>query len=186
MPAATVAGVYAQALLQLAEERGKRTAVVESCREAADGLGIASISQLDDPRLGKAKAKAALKAAFAGKLEAEVVDLLLLLIDRNRLADAPAILREAVRLAEIDVGLLHVYAATAHPITADGLQSLSQRLRKTIGAGVVVHPSTDPQLIAGMTLRFGDTMIDASVRRQLGEMKQAILNAPLSPALWTE
>src|SRR5580704_10218256 len=100
MGAATVAGVYAEALLALSDERGKRTAVVESCRALIDALDAQAIAQLDDPRLGKARALEALKAALAGKLEAEVLDLLLLLVERNRLADAPLIMGEAVRIAE--------------------------------------------------------------------------------------
>lgn len=185
MTAATVAGVYAQALLELADERGKRTGVVESCREAADALTTALIAQLDDPRLGKAKAKDALRGALAGKVEQEVVDLLLLLIDRNRLPDAPSILAEAVRGAEAAVGLLHVHAVTAHPLTQSQRDLLTTRLKQDLGPGVILHASVDPTLIAGLTLRFGDTMIDASTRRMLAEMKQAILDAPVSAQLWT-
>ncbi len=185
MTAATVAGVYAQALLELADERGKRTGVVESCREAADALNTALISQLDDPRLGKAKAKDALRAALSGKMEQEVIDLLLLLIDRNRLPDAPAILSEAVRGAEAAVGLLHVHVVTAHPLNQCQRDLLISRLKQDLGPGVIIHATVDRTLIAGLTLRFGDTMIDASSRRMLAEMKQTILDAPVSVQLWS-
>ncbi len=186
MAAGTVAGVYAQALLALAEERGSTMQVIEDCREALDGLSSALLSQLDDPRLGKLKAKEVVKNAFDGKLSKEVVDLLQLLIDKNRLADAPAIFAEAIRNAEAKVGLIRVQAVTAHPITAAELTLLTERLKKSIGPGVIVQTSTDPALIAGLTLRFGDTMLDVSARRLLGEMKQAILTAPVGANLWNE
>jgi F0F1-type ATP synthase delta subunit len=51
---------------------------------------------------------------------------------------------------------------------------------------VIVQASTDPALIAGLTLRFGDTMLDVSARRMLAEMKQTILTAPVGASLWSE
>jgi F-type H+-transporting ATPase subunit delta len=186
MAAGTVAGVYAQALLALAEERGSTMQVIEDAREALDGLTPALLVQLDDPRLGKARAKDVLKGAFAGKLSKEVVDLLQLLIDRNRLGDAPAIFREAIRSAEAKVGLVRVQAVTAHPITANEMTILTERLKKILGPGVMVQASTDPSLIAGLTLRFDDTMIDVSARRLLAEMKDTILTAPVGANLWSE
>lgn len=186
MAAGTVAGVYAQALLALAEERGSSMQVVEDCREAIDGLTPELLSQLDDPRIGKDKAKEIIRAGFSNKLSKEVVDLLRLLIDRSRLADAPVIFTEAIRMAEENVGLVRVQAVTAHPITASELTLLTDRLKKVIGSGVMVQASNDPALISGLTLRFGDTMLDASARRLLSEMKQSILSAPVGANLWSE
>ena len=160
--------------------------VIEDSREALDGLSAALLSQLDDPRLGKNKAKEVVRNAFGTKLSKEIVDLLQLLIDRNRLADAPAIFAEVVRNAEATVGLVRVQAVTAHPITAAELTLLTERLKKSIGPGVIVQASTDPALIAGLTLRFGDTMLDVSARRMLAEMKQTILTAPVGASLWSE
>lgn len=186
MAAGTVAGVYAQALLALAEERGSTMQVIEDCREALDGLSSGLLGQLDDPRLGKAKAKEIVRKAFDGKVAKEVVDLLQLLIDRHRLADAPAIFAESIRMAEEKVGLVRVHAVTTHPITASELTLLTDRLKKSIGPGVMVQASSDPSLIAGLTLRFGDTMLDVSARRMLAEMKQTILAAPVGASLWSE
>jgi len=186
MAAGTVAGVYAQALLDLAQERDNSMQVVEDCREAIDGLPAGLLAQLNDPRLGKDKAKEAIRTAFTGKLSKEIVDLLQLLIDRNRLADAPAIFIEAVKVAEANVGLMRVQAVTAHPITASELNLLSERLKKALGPGVIVQAANDPSLIAGLTLRFGDTMIDVSARRMLTDMKKTILTAPVGAQLWSE
>ena len=94
--------------------------------------------------------------------------------------------REAIRMAEAKVGLVRVQAVTAHPITASELTLLTERLKKVVGPGVMVTASTDPSLIAGLTLRFDDTMIDVSARRLLAEMKDTILTAPVGANLWSE
>ncbi len=190
MAAGTVAGVYAQALLELSDERGKRAGVVESCRglagtsERDTALTQGLIAQLDDPRLGKDKAKAALKASLAGKVEPEVSDLLLLLVDRNRLGDAQAILREVVRIADAQAGTVRVDVVTAQPLSAGASTRLADGLKRTLGPGAFVSASVDAKLIGGMTVRVGDVYVDGSVKRQLAEMKAKILEAPISENLW--
>jgi F-type H+-transporting ATPase subunit delta len=184
MTAATVQGVYAEALLEVADARNTRTAVVDACRALIDALDHETIAQLDDPRIGKQRAKDVLKAALAGHLEQDVLTLLYLLVDRNRLADAPAIAREAVRLAEAAVGLERIQVATAEALSPAASTTLVDSIKRVFGPGALVAASTDASLIGGVTVRVGDLLIDGSVRRHLSEMKNRILNVPLGDRLW--
>ncbi|MBN8524280.1 MAG: ATP synthase F1 subunit delta [Planctomycetes bacterium] len=178
---ATVPGVYAQSLLDVASERGTRAAVVESCRELAGALAPAALAALDDPRIGKVKAKDALRSALAGQPR-EILDLLLLLVDRNRLAEAPAILKEAVKRAEVADGIVRIKVVSARPLSDE----LSQRLAASVGGKAEVTVAVEPALIGGATVRVGDRLVDASVKRQLREMHNRMINAPVSDALWAK
>lgn len=176
---ATVAGVYAQALLQIAAERGDRAAVVDACRDLVHSFDISSLGELDDPRVGKAKAKSAIRGVLAGRPKS-LIDLFQLLIDRNRLMDAPTILREAVRQADAADGLVRVRVTSAKPVPADA----TDRLAAVTGGRAQVEVAVDTALIGGVTIRVADTLVDASVRRQLREMRQAMLNTPIASTLW--
>jgi len=184
MSAGTVAAVYATALLELADERGKRPAVVEDCRRLSVALEAALIARLDDPKLGKSQAKSVLAASLGSQVEPEVLDLLHLLVDRNRLTDARSIVATAVELAEAQAGLVRVQVTTAVPLSSAAADSLAQALRRALGPGVALSTTVDDSLIGGMTLRVADRFVDGSVRRRLHELKQRILEAPLPDGLW--
>jgi F-type H+-transporting ATPase subunit delta len=196
MAAGTVAGVYAQALLEAADVRDTRGAVVENCRllagVVADGdaaalpaLDRALIARLDDPRLGKHKAKEALSASLAGRVERVVLDLLLLLVDRNRLADAPVIFAEAVRLAEQQAGIVHVTVTSAVPLTPALRERLTRRMHVVAGPGAQIEERIEPNLIGGLTVRIGDHFGDGSVKRKLADYDARIRSAPISTDLWS-
>lgn len=188
MAAATVAGVYANALLEVADERGSRSRVVQDCRDLIDTLTSGTLATLDDPRLRKSQIKDSLKAVFTDRLAQETLDLLFLLVDRNRLTDAPAIVREAVRVAEAQVGLKRIHVTTATPLTPAAAEILRQKLRERLAGGsVVMITQVDPALIGGITFRLDDLFIDGSVRRHLGEMRRTMLDAPIpSQRMWVQ
>jgi F-type H+-transporting ATPase subunit delta len=180
----TVAGVYAASLLAVASDRGSTAAVIEACRILAKSLSVELIAELDSPRLGKAKAKAVLAAALTDA-PVEISDLLQLLVDRDRLADAPAILNEAVDRQEAAAGVRHVQVRTATPLTGIALERFQTRIRNQYGEQAVIDQTVDPALKGGLTVRVGDFYLDASVRRRLIEMKQRILSTPLrDDVLW--
>jgi len=185
---ATVASVYSQALLELAAERGKTEAIVTDCRELAAMLAERpeAFADLASGRVPKAQAKVVLAQVLTGQLQAETLDLIRLLIDRNRLGQLGPIARETVTPAEIAAGVIHVTATTAAPLTADAEGRLDAGLKRVLGAGVVLHSQTDPTLIGGVTLRVDDLYVDGSVRRQLAELKSLILAAPVTTGLWQD
>ncbi len=186
MAAGTVAGVYAEALLAVADSSSTRAAVVASCRDliAERALSANVVALLDNPRVGKASAKQTLVTALAGRIEVAVVDLLKLLVDRNRLSDAHAVLTEVVRLADERDGAVSMIITTAEPLADDA----SARIRASITArtqrDLNVSFAHDPALIGGMTARTPALFVDGSVRRTLAELKRSITNVPLPDSLW--
>jgi F-type H+-transporting ATPase subunit delta len=185
MSAATVPGVYASALLAVARERGVVDAVVEASRELAPALTPALLRGLDNPRVGKVKAKQALNESLSAAPR-EVRELLLLLVDRNRLADAPAILAEVTKQHERDVGVVHVKLTTAVVIDNALRDRLVDRIKNNQGARAVLDQTVDGSLIGGFTARIGDNYLDASVKRSLADLRKSIEAVPLSDALWSK
>lgn len=183
MANATVSGVYATALLDLAQERGVAPAVVAAAPVVAAAFTREVIQALEQPGLAPASARGAVEAAMA-EAPAEVRTLALLLLERGRLAALPAILSETVALFEQRHGVVHVTVTTAAPLSANAEGAVTTALHKTLGPGARVSNRVDHAILGGMTLRYGDTLVDGSVRRSLDEMKAAMLSVPVGAGLW--
>ena len=181
MTAASVPAVYARALLDLAAERGELPAVLEACRGLAESLTAASITLIDNPRIDKPTAKRVLRQVFAAGAPRTVADFLELLLDRNRLPDAPTILREAVRAGDAEAGRLVVKVVAAQQVHFDSFQTAIQAF---LGPQARIDVWIDPRLIGGATIRLGDVLVDASVSRHLSELTTRMHSAPLADRLW--
>ena len=182
---ATVAGVYAEALVQAAAEANAVEAVLSACRTLHQGLSADLVARLDDPRLGKANAETALAEVAAGAPEL-VVHLLRLTVRKNRLPDLRAILAEAVRRGEEHLGRVHVSVVSSAPLPASADARITDEVRRLLGPNAVIDRRTDAELIGGLTVRVGDLFVDASVKRHIAEMRAHMLTAPVSDDIWAE
>ena len=156
-----------------------------ACRDLLAGISAELIGRLDDPRLGKPQAEAALVAAAADAPPA-VVNLLRLCVQKNRLPDLRAILAEAVRRAEEHLGRIHVTVISSAPLPPTADARITDEVRRILGPNAVIDRGTDPALIGGLTVRVGDLFVDASVKRRIAEMRAHMLTAPVSDDIWAD
>lgn len=184
MASATIPGVYAAALIAVARDHGSAAAVIASCHKLVDALSPDVLRPLDNPLVGKDTAKKAIGGAVANEPK-EIYNLLQLLVDRNRLESTSDILREAIRQYEAAEGIFHVKVRVASAVSADFAEKFTAHVKQRHGQGAQLDIVVDPSLIGGFTTRVGDEYVDASIRRQLVEMRQAMLATPVTEQLWT-
>ena len=106
---------------------------------------------------------------LAGKAHASSVRLI------HRVVEQPAgqsALTNVERLSAIAAELrerLTALVTTATPLTEAQLDRLTAILSRGYGRPVRLNVELDPELVAGLTIRIGDEIIDGSVRSRLGE-----------------
>ena len=64
--------------------------------------------------------------------------------------------------------------ASAHALTPEQMQQLSDTLRTTIGKNVQINTRVDPSLLGGLIVKVGSKMIDNSLRTKLSNLKVAM------------
>jgi F-type H+-transporting ATPase subunit delta len=115
-----------------------------------------------------------LSTAIEGGAQADsnaFVNFLTQLAERNRLALLPSINERFGLLKAADAKEVHAYVTSAYPLTQVQEQLIEHRLATSLGAKVVLHVNVDPALIAGVTIKVGDKVIDDSVRGKLKQLK---------------
>ena len=174
---ASMAGRYAAALFELAKDQ-RQLAEVEgdlaSFRKMLDDsadlrrLVLSPVISADE----QAKALAAIlaKARISG-LTANF----LRLIARNRRLFAVADMIKSFRaLLSRERGEVTADVASAHALTPEQMQQLSDTLRTTIGKNVQINTRVDPGLLGGLIVKVGSKMIDNSLRTKLNNLKVAM------------
>lgn len=187
MSAATVPAVYASALLELATESGRRQEAVADAAAVAEVLAASPelIAGLNSPELSRERGKELLRTLFGDKACAEVLDLLLLAVDRDRVEDLVEILAEVARLAAEQDGRYEVAVTTAVELDETNRTRLVGLIKQVRGDNVQITYTVDPAIIGGIRIQGPERVVDFTATRHLAEMKRSMLQTQLSDA-WVE
>lgn len=177
MSANELAKRYGQALLTLAEEQSIQRQVADEMKALAALIGREPTLKacLANPTVPVAAKQAVLDELMAPAcclLTRNFVGLLV----RNRRA---ALLAKIVQFLEARLdekeGRVKVRVESALPMTeasrADFMRRISQWLNKKVELEITVVP----ELLAGITIRIGDRLVDGSCRGQLTRMRQVLM-----------
>lgn len=176
-----ISQVYAHSLYDLATKGGGRDAVESTLAELEDVLEIArtnpSFGEFLSSRAISAKEReASIDKIFKGRASDLVVRFLKVLNSKQRLGGLPSIVAAFDQIVQEKFGRVEVDVITAEPLPADELNRVRDRLAKSMGKDVVVHPYVEEGMLGGVKFRIGDQLIDASLSAQLRQMKDQIQN----------
>jgi len=173
--AITIARPYATAVFRLAKEK---KALAKWSEELALIAAVAENAQIknliDDPKLPSAELERALLSIFEGKLSDAAVNLVKLLVENNRLTIVADIVAAYEELKAEDEGTLEAEITAAAKPTDAQVAALVKQLEAKFGKKVEAQVSLDPELIGGIKIVVGDTVIDASVRAQLQSLEYTL------------
>jgi len=97
-----------------------------------------------------------------------------LLADKNRLVSLAEIAADyKVMLDEIN-GIVSGKLVTAVALSDARKVELKERLEKQTGKKLVLDYAADPEILGGLVLQIGDSVLDASLRAQLNILKETI------------
>lgn len=165
---------YAQAVFELAEERG----AFDEWLEDLDALAAA----FSEPVVARALAsqrippdrKEALIRQAAPDLRPLSWNLVRLLIRKNRLHLLPQIAEALRELIDERRGVAKAIVTTAVPLDEADRQRVAERLSQITGKQVVVETRVDESIMGGLVARIGDRLIDGSTRTKLLALRAAL------------
>ena len=168
---------YAEAAFELAKRDGTLDAWSDGLGLAAELVSDARVaSAVDNPARPYRDRLAPLDALLKGRVPDGVLRLAALLAQRGRIDRLPAVATEYKRLLDRERGIVAARVTSAAPLTPDETEAVRAWVATTTGRTVDLSATVDESLIGGLTVRVGDTLMDASVRGRLERLRTDLLS----------
>jgi F-type H+-transporting ATPase subunit delta len=132
---------------------------------------------LETPRIEDGDRKAVVKKAFGGALPKNVVNFVLVTIDKRRQRLLREISRQYNALVDEHLNREHVEVTLARATDPATEKLIATKLSAMLGKEAIPHFRVKPEIIGGLVVRTTDTIYDGSVRRRLDGMRRQLLKA---------
>jgi ATP synthase F1 delta subunit len=179
----SVASTYAEALYEgaldqaaVADVSADLDSLLTAIRETPELWQV-----LTNPEIDGAQRKTA-AAAVLVEAHPIVRNFVQVLIDRGRIEALPEIATAYEHRVQLAEGRLAVTVTSAVPLDDSLRAALADRLRSETGLEVDMIEQVDPDIVGGLVIDAGGTVLDASVRRNLAEMRRSLVHVPIESA----
>ncbi len=171
-----VATTYARALLEVGQEKGEADAYAEELTTLCDDVFASGGLKVffESPKIPREEKDKVLVKALEGKTSQSVLNLVRMLIKRGRQPLLGEIAEAYAGLNDEAQGRAHVWITSATPLSAASKDKIVALLKKKLSKEIIPEEKVDPDLLGGMTIRIGDTVIDGSVRSRLNEIGERV------------
>jgi F-type H+-transporting ATPase subunit delta len=175
---AVVHRVYAQALLDAAQEKKRLAAVRKQFDEFAAALrGSDELRRfLQNPQVELLTKQAALEDLLKGSDEL-VLNFVRLLADKSRIAEVEQVYEEWTRLLAQQERILELELQTAVELSDKEAAKVVGQIEKASGRKIVATRTVDPGLIGGLVVQAGSLRLDASVRGRLEQLREQLITS---------
>ncbi len=172
---ATLARPYAKALFAIASNADELPAYAEQIKLLAALLNEPALAALmGHPRVAAADLAAIINDVAGDSFSQPLQDFVKVLADNGRLPLSHEIVQQFEQLRAAAENMLQVDVRTAMPLTDQQQNELKRSLAKRFGADIELGTRVDESLLAGVIVRAGDQVIDASARGRLQRLAQTM------------
>ena len=170
-----IAQVYARSLFEVAQEQDKLDVVRDQIGEFADALDRSRELQtfFFSPYFSTEEKKQGLDKALEG--EDDVVrNFLAVLIENHRMPALFRIRRELDAMWREVNKLLPVQVTSAVELDEAVTRQIGEEIGRQTGRKVELSTNVDPDVLGGIVLRVGNSILDASIRTRLETLRKSV------------
>ncbi|HUB36381.1 MAG TPA: F0F1 ATP synthase subunit delta [Solirubrobacteraceae bacterium] len=170
-----LAQVYARSLFQVAREQGKLDELRDQLGQFADALAQSRELTLFffSPYFSSAEKQQSLGGLLQGADEI-LINFLALLIENHRMPVISRVKDEYERLWDEENKTLPVQITSAIPLDRATTESLGKTIGERAGRRVVLAARVDPNILGGVVVRVGNSILDASIRNRLEQLRRQV------------
>jgi F-type H+-transporting ATPase subunit delta len=172
------AHVYADALFEVAKEKGKLDAIRDQLGQFADAVNGNRDLQVFffSPYFSSAEKIEGAGRAIDGA-DAEFVNFLELLIEKGRMTEVFRIRRQFEELWKQENRRIDVTVTSAVDLDPAVVSKIGEEIQRQTGQEVDLASRVDPEILGGVVLQVGNMVLDASIRSRLEKLRKSVAQA---------
>ena len=165
---------YALALFSLAKEKNLQNSVLKDCefilsefRETGELFTV-----IKNPTINKEIKKNLFTKAFSQNIQPITMDFISLLLKKGRESILPAILEKYNALHNKEKNIIVAELISSKNLENSLVETIKDKL--SVLGSVTLKKTLNPQLIGGVIIKIGDLLYDASVKKQIMNVKRTL------------
>jgi F-type H+-transporting ATPase subunit delta len=173
-----IAAVYARSLFEVASEQDKLDLIRDQLGAFADALEESRELQVFffSPYFSTQEKQDGLDRAISDA-DPTFVNFLKLLIEKHRMPVIFRVRRGYEELWEDENQLLPVQITSAVELEKGTVEQIGDRIAEQTGRKVELSSSVEPDILGGIVVRVGNSVLDASVRNRLEQLRKQVARA---------
>jgi F-type H+-transporting ATPase subunit delta len=173
-----IARVYARSLFEVAKEQDKLDVVREQLGQFADALEADRELSIYffSPYFSTPEKEEGLGKLLDG-VDPVVDNFLKLLIENHRMPAVFRVRREYETLWEHENKLLPVTITSAVALDEATVKSIGDAIGQQTGQRVELTANVDPDVLGGLIVRVGNSILDASIRNRLENLRRSVAHS---------
>ena len=170
-----IAQVYARSLFEVAKQQDKLDDIRDQLGEFADAVEAdrALTTFFFSPYFSTDEKKEGLHKAVTGA-EPILMNFFELLLEKHRMPAIYRIRRVYENMWREEHKLLTVHVTSAVELDEKLVKSLGDRISEKTGRQVDLSAKVEPEIIGGIVLRVGNSILDASIRNRLEQLRRQV------------
>jgi ATP synthase F1 delta subunit len=172
------ARVYAEALFEVAKEKGKLDAIRDELGQFADALDGNRELQVFffSPYFSSAEKASGLQRAVSGA-DQELLNFLELLIEKGRMPEVFRVRRQLDELWKHENRRIDVTVTSAVELDRAVVEKVGEEIERQTGQKVELASRVDGEILGGIVLQVGNMVLDASIRARLEKLRKSVAQA---------
>lgn len=167
---------YATALFDLAASEGAMAkyeeevkVIVKAIHDEPDFMAV-----LQDHKVTREDKISIVENVFTDKVSAPIVGLLVLLVNKGRQAEILNVLEAFLERVKAESGVIKAVVTSAIPLKEAQLNALKEKLEASTKSKIELETIVDSSIIAGLIVRVGDKVVDASYQGEMQTLKKQL------------
>lgn len=129
---------------------------------------------IESPKIDRERKLALIQSLFSDRARPITLRLLRLLVVKRREEELSLIRDAYQRIREEDQGILRITIRSASPLSDDHVRRISDRIAEQTKKHVLAETEVAPSLIGGVSVQYGDYVLDGSLLGHLRRLRERL------------